>query len=279
MKTIVLSILLCLPALLAHGQPQPTSYRMEKDLPYRNGEALTPEMEASCKLDLYVPEDTEGFGTVVWFHSGGLKAGKKYVPGALRNRGYAVAGVAYRLHPTVTAPAYIDDAAAAVAWVMENIEAYGGDPDNVVVAGASAGGYLAGMVVLDRSWLEKYGQDADRLAGLISLSGHAITHFTVRKERGIPATRAVVDELAPLYHVRKNAPPILLVTGDREKELFGRYEECAYFYRMLKVAGHADVTLKEIKGADHGGVERGAKADMRAFADRILLGAEPAPEK
>jgi hypothetical protein len=62
----------------------------------------------------------------------------------------------------------------------------------------------------------------------------------------------VVDELAPLYHVRSDAPPILLITGDREKELYGRYEENAYMWRMLKVAGHKKVALKEMKGEDHG---------------------------
>jgi hypothetical protein len=60
--------------------------------------------------------------------------------------------------------------------------------------------------------------------------------------------------MAPLYHVRRDAPPVLLITGDRERELLGRYEETAYFWRMLKVAGHTDVQLIELKGYDHGGM-------------------------
>jgi acetyl esterase/lipase len=271
MNRRLLICFVCVSAWLRAQPPEEVTYRMIEDLPYRSGPDLTEGMREKCKLDLYLPENRKGFGTVIWIHAGGLKQGRKYVPGALRNRGYAVAGVGYRLHPDVTSPAYIDDAAAAVAWVLEHIDEYGGDPDKVIVAGASAGGYLASLIVLDRSWLKKYGQDADRIKGLISLSGHAITHFTVRKERGIPPARAVVDELAPLYHVRKDAPPILIVTGDREKELFGRYEECAYFVRMLKIAGHPDVTLHELPGVGHGGVEKGAKAFMQAFADRILL--------
>ena len=31
-------------------------------------------------------------------------------------------------------------------------------------------------------------------------------------------------------------------------EMLGRYEENAYFYRMLKVAGHPDVRLMELDG-------------------------------
>ena len=125
-------------------------------------------------------------------------------------------------------------AAAAVAWTFRNMESFGGDPERVFVGGASAGGYLACMVTLDPRWLGAYQIDPNRIAGLISLSGQAITHFTVRAERGIPGHQPLVDDLAPLFHVRSDAPPILLVTGDRELELLGRYEENAYFQRILR---------------------------------------------
>jgi hypothetical protein len=32
----------------------------------------------------------------------------------------------------------------------------------------------------------------------------------------------------------------------------GRYEECAYFWRMMKLAGHKATTLHELDGFDHG---------------------------
>ena len=70
--------------------------------------------------------------------------------------------------------------------------------------------------------------DANDIAGLIPFSGHTITHFTVRKERGIPGTQPIIDEMAPLYHVRADCPSLVLITGDRNKEMLGRYEENAY---------------------------------------------------
>ena len=48
---------------------------------------------------------------------------------------------------------------------------------------------------------------------------------------GIDALKPVIDDFAPLYHVRPDAPPILLLTGNRELELLGRYEENAYLNR------------------------------------------------
>lgn len=203
-------------------------------------------------MDLYIPEGQAGFPTVVWFHGGGLTEGVRAIPAELKGKGFAVVAPGYRLNPTVKAPAYIEDAAAAVAWVFENIGKYGGDPKKIVLSGHSAGAYLAAMVGLDKKYLAAHGIDANALAGLVLPSGNAVTHFTIRGERGIPPTRAVVDEYAPLYHVRADAPPILIITGDREKELFGRYEENAYFWRMLKLVGHPSAEIVELPGCDHG---------------------------
>jgi hypothetical protein len=107
------------------------------------------------------------------------------------------------------------------------------------------------MVGLDKKWLNIYGINANRIAGLIPLSGQAITHFTIRKERGIAETQPIIDEFAPTYHVRADAPPLLLITGDREMELLGRYEENAYLARMMKIAGHKQTTLYELNGYGH----------------------------
>ena len=69
---------------------------------------------------------------------------------------------------------------------------------------------------------------------------------------GMPAGQPLVDDMAPLFHVRAAAPPMLLLSGDRELEMLGRYEENAYFWRMLRIAGHPDVRLLEFDGYDHG---------------------------
>ena len=69
------------------------------------------------------------------------------------------------------------------------------------------------MIGLDKKYLNHFDIDADSIAGLIPFSGHAITHFTVRKERGIEGTRPIIDNLAPLYHVRPDAPSYLIPDG------------------------------------------------------------------
>ncbi|VTP92545.1 hypothetical protein [Sphingobacterium daejeonense] len=83
-------------------------------------------------------------------------------------------------------------------------------------------------------------------------SAQCISHFTARAEKGIDINQPVVDEFAPLYWVRKNQVPITLITGDRELEMVGRYEENAYLARMLKIVGHSQTKLLELDGYDHG---------------------------
>jgi acetyl esterase/lipase len=228
------------------------TYRVEADVLYRTTDDLTESARGRCRLDVYYPTNTSGYATVVWFHGGGLTSGERFIPEELKRQGIAVVAANYRLAPDAASPTYIEDAAAAVAWTLRNIERFGGSAERVIVSGHSAGGYLAAMIGLDKRWLAAHDIDADCLAGIAPYSGHAITHFTIRKERGIPGTQPVVDDLAPLFHVRKDAPPILLVTGDRDMELLGRYEETAYLWRMLKEAGHEKVELFELEGYNHG---------------------------
>lgn len=251
-----------------------TGYQIEKDIAYRNGNRIekvqTDYIKQRCKLDFYYPVDKKDFATVVWFHAGGMKGGNRFFPAGLKEKGIGIVAADYRLHPKVTSPAYIEDAAAAVAWAVGNVQQRGGSPKKIFVAGHSAGGYLTSMVGMDKRWLKPYGIDANAIAGLISYSGHSITHMTVRAERGIADKTPVVDEMAPLFHVRGDGPPILLLSGDREKEMLGRYEETAYFWRMLKVVGHQDVNLIELKGVDHGGVAKVGHADALRFIQRIV---------
>ena len=209
-------------------------------------------IKSQCTLDIYYPKTVKNFATVVWFHGGGITGGQKEIPKELTDKGIAVIGVGYRLSPKVKAPAYIEDAAAAIAWAFKHIETYGGNKKLIFVSGHSAGGYLGMMVGLDKQYLNRHQLDANAIAGLIPFSGQAITHFTVRQENGIADTRAVVDQYAPLYHVRADAPPMLLITGDKEMELLGRYEENAYLNRMMKLAGHKFTRLYELQGFDHG---------------------------
>lgn len=226
-------------------------------LAYRAADEPDEYARTRCRLDLYLPAEAKGFPCLVWFHGGGIEAGsrqgERQWATAIARHGIAVAAADYRLSPKATYPAYIQDAAAAVAWVHAHIAEHGGDARRVFVGGHSAGGYLAAMVTLDKRWLTAAGMDPKALAGAVPVSGQMITHSTVRKERGIPRTTEVVDHAAPLTHARANAPPMLLITGD--KDMAGRSEENRRLRDALVKAGCTAVRFQEFPDRDHGTIK------------------------
>ena len=205
-----------------------------------------------CVLDVYYPTKMTECPVIVWFHGGGLTSGNKFIPEQLKECGYVVVAANYRLMPKVEVTQCIDDAAAAVAWVFNNIKKYGGDPDNIYVSGHSAGGYLTSMIGLDKAYLSKYGIDADRIAALIPFSGQVMTHYEYRTRHGGSPYVPSIDDTAPIAHVRADGPPYVIVSGDRELELYGRYEENAYMWRMMKLIGHEQTYIYELDGYSHG---------------------------
>lgn len=209
-----------------------------------------------CFLDLYVPEATP-LATLVWFHGGGLEnfdgKGEAQLAERFVKSGLAVVLPNYRLIPQgAKYPDFIDDAAAAIAWTLDHIAEYRGDAKKVFVSGHSAGAYLLTMVALDPAYLARYGHHPNELAGAIPVSGQMITHAAVRKLRGIGYETPFLDDAAPCYHVRPDAPPFLNLFGDGD--LPTRPEENRYFVAAMKHAGHPDIQAVEIADRDHVGI-------------------------
>ena len=259
----ILGMLACLQL-----SAQEAHYATKRNLTYTT--STYAYAQARCKVDVYYPTDAKDCPVVVWFHGGGLTAGQKAIPAKLKEHGMAVVAVNYRLLPRVDINACLDDAAEAVAWTFKEIAKYGGSTRKIFLSGHSAGGYLITMLGLDKKWLNKYGIDADSIAGLIPFSGQMISHFAYRDMNGIGNLQPTIDEYAPLFHVRKDAPPLVLITGDREQELFGRYEENAYMWRMMKLTGHQETYLYEIGGYDHGAMAEPAFHILHQHVKKIL---------
>ena len=246
MKKTVLLLL----TLLCFCQANAQQYKLITDVSYtQKDDAYARER---LKLDVYYPEAAHDCPVVVWFHGGGLEGGQKHIPQQLQQKGYVVIAANYRLLPSVTVDKTIDDAAEAVAWVFRHAAEYGGDVRRVVVTGHSAGGYLSMMLCLNKAWLARYQVDADSVWLCAPFSGQAITHYNVRKMQGIGPLQPTIDQYAPLYWVRPDCPPLMLICGDREQELYGRYDENQYLARMMRLAGHQHTYLYELDGHDHG---------------------------
>lgn len=149
-------------------------------IPKDRGTGLVAEDQAFAsgprgKLDIYAPAGTtqaSKLPVIVFFYGGswssGTKAGYSFVGRALAAESFVVAVPDYRLVPEVRFPAFLEDSAAAVKWVRANAHRFGGDPDNIILAGHSAGAYNAAMLSLDPRWL---GADRPAIRGFAGIAG------------------------------------------------------------------------------------------------------------
>lgn len=131
-----------------HPLARPDRHGIERldDIPYRRSG------HPAHRLDIYRPRDCDRAPVVFYIHGGGFRFMSKeshWLMGlGFARRGYVVVTINYRLAPRHPFPAALVDACHAYAWVCDHIGEYGGSPEQIVVAGESAGANLATNVAL-----------------------------------------------------------------------------------------------------------------------------------
>lgn len=256
-----------------------SSRRVLSDIPYKSGPELDEYEKARCKLDVYVPEKIGKHPVLVWFHGGGLKGGDKQgtpndgVKPKLMAESLAEAGVIvvcpnYRFSPKVQFPAYLTDAAASVSWARENLGKFGATPDQIYVGGHSAGGWIAFMLGLDPRYLEQVKLNPNNIAGFIPVSGQTMTHSSVRAEMGLSRYHIVADEAAPVFHMRKETAPFLVIYA--ENDMAGRVDENEYLVAMMKTAGNKRIIGVKVPDRNHGSIASSIAIPGDPARDAIL---------
>ncbi|MBR1589366.1 MAG: alpha/beta hydrolase fold domain-containing protein [Kiritimatiellae bacterium] len=265
-KQLVLSFAIGL-RLAAFG----LAFNVEKGIRYSDA-------ASRCVLDVKWPAGATNFATVVNFHGGGLVGGNRHFARwpeeAADKDPVAFVAAGYRLlqdkktGDAATPEECISDAAAAVAWTLDNISRYGGDPKKVFVTGISGGGYLTAMIGLDPKWLARYGHAPSDLAGIAPMTGQMAKHFNVRKigfRDPDPQYQPKIDEWAPLaYAGGTNLPPACFLTGGRDAEWKCRVEENELLAASLRSCGYPKTEFHETEG-NHGGGVRPSAYFLRDF--------------
>lgn len=235
------------------------------DVPYRTGADLQAYERERCKLDVHkLGAAGNKLPILIHLHGGGLHGGDKnegwfegdnWFSRKLMEEGLLVFSPNYRLgyDPDLPKtgvrgyfPDYLEDAAAAVAWVKKNAEPYGGDPDNVFVSGYSGGSWLAAMLAMDTSYYHAIGFDPGAVRGYLAFSVQTYTYGQVAAERGI-SDRGISDA-ALLGHVRKHDIPMHVFVGGNETQRIA--DNRIWIDRML-AAGSANLFFSIQPGRDH----------------------------
>jgi len=145
--------------------------------------------------------------------------------------------VNYALCPKVGIDEITRQARAAVAWVLRNIAAHGGDPARVALGGHSAGGHLAAMC-LQTDWTGEYGLPADPLAAALLVSGlydlNPLRYSYLQPQ--IQLDDGVIRRCSPLFGVRACRTPALVTWGSNESSEFAR--QASAFHAAWRTLGN-----------------------------------------
>jgi arylformamidase len=210
------------PAILARWAAESARVRQDcrcvLDLPYGESPAE--------RLDVFLPTASMDQAPVIVFIHGGWwrsldKADHAFVAPALNEAGALVVVPNYALCPSVTIDTIALQMARALAWVWRQAAVHGGDPQRIVVAGHSAGGHLAALL-LTCLW-HKVGADLPPtlLRGALSISG-VFDLDPLRRtpflQQDLRLTPASVRRLSPARLPRPHAPLMAVAGGDESSE-------------------------------------------------------------
>lgn len=185
-------------------------------------------------LDIF-PAKQANAPVVVFIHGGYWrsldKSDHSFVAPALHDMGACVVVLNYALCPgTPEAPVTIPDIAQqmvkALAWTWHHIAQHGGDPKNVTVAGHSAGGHLAAMLLacnwkqVDKSIPAHWIQKALSVSGLYDLTPLRKTPFL---QDSLKLTAKHARMASPALWPRPKKGVLYTVAGGDESAEFLRH--------------------------------------------------------
>ncbi|MBB5957478.1 acetyl esterase/lipase [Saccharothrix tamanrassetensis] len=233
-------------------------------------------------LDLTVPRP--GVPVVVWIHGGAWLHGSHRatadsppwlhdLPARVLDAGFAFASVQYRLSGETAFPGQLHDVKAAVRWLRAFGPDLGLDVERIAVWGESAGGHLAALVALTaavpesegthgvtgvgsgvRAAVDFYGPtDLARMQAQ-SPPGSALDHDASDSPESlllghpVRADPARADAASPLAYATGNAPPMLIVHGERDRLV--PFDQSRVLGEALRARG-APVEFLPVPDADH----------------------------
>jgi arylformamidase len=199
------------------------SQTRELDLRYGGG--------ANEHLDVYATDRPEA-PVLVFIHGGYWRSLDKrdhaFIAPAFTQAGVCVVIPNYALAPAVTVPEITMQMVQALAWTWRNVAKFGGDPSRITVAGHSAGGHLAAMMLACLWPVFNKDLPPDLVKGALSISGlhdlEPIMH-TPFLQQDLRLTRQQVRQASPALLPAPAQGTLAAVCGGDESAEFHRQVE------------------------------------------------------
>jgi arylformamidase len=198
-----------------------------------------------ARLDFIpAPASARPPGLLVYLHGGYWqelsKEDSAFLAQAWHTVGFAHAVVGYTLAPAARLPDIVQECREALAWLHDHAHGLGFDPANVVVAGSSAGAYLAAACADD---------SPAPLRGIVPVSGvfdvAPLIGTSINDALGLDASTASALDL--LRGARRSCPAVV-AWGEIETSEFKRQSRA--FASRLATDG-VPCTSLEVPGRNH----------------------------
>ena len=222
----------------AHAQ------KVTKDITY------TASPDDKQTADLYEPVGPGPFPAIVYIHGGSWRSGNKNefhaLAADLAAQGYAGFSINYDLHPH-SFPVSFQEAQTAVRFLRTHAGEYHIDPNQIVVAGESAGGQLAALVALATGDSSTAVSAASIFNGAYRLSpnsGVIARYLGVKREK----KPRLFKDASPFSQIHPGAPPFFVGHGTADHLV--PYSEAELFIHALQEQ-HVPVTTYVATGGPH----------------------------
>ena len=178
----------------------------------------------SQRLDVF-PAQRPGAPVLVFLHGGYWrsldKADHSFLAPALVASGAAVVVPNYSLCPAVSIDAIALEMTRALVWVHAHAASFGGDPSRIALAGHSAGGHLAAMLLCCRWKAVDDALPLQPLRGALSISGlydlEPLRHAPFVRD-DLRLTPISANRLSPAFFPRPKRPLYTVAGGDESEE-------------------------------------------------------------
>lgn len=202
------------------------------------------------KLNVYGQNADTIKPVVMFIYGGGWNKGKKnhyhFVADALVRRGYLVVIADYIKFPEGRFPTFIEDIAQAVAWTKTHIAQYGGDPEQLFLAGHSAGAHTGALLISDASYLNAVGLQPTDIMGFAGLAGPY--NFTPEYHRFVKTFgQANFKRMKVNNHVNGDEPPVLLLHS-RNDRVVGQFNFDTFRNQLQARGGQVKAVLFDDPG-------------------------------
>lgn len=213
-------------------------------------------------LDVYRPKEiTKALPVIIFIHGGSWshqsKNWYKFFGKELAKHGYLAVLPNYRLSPEADYDQMMRDVTKAIVWAQENSGYYGGNRDNIYVAGYSAGGHLAAMAALNKEFFHNINKSSN-LKGAILIDPYGLELADLldsypekkAKKIGKPFGESQVkrDRATPTNFLGQNTLPFLIIEGKNTIKPISTSIET--FKETAINQGHT-VTHETFKGKGH----------------------------